>query len=55
MFIKLKDYDGELNDGDSILMSHAEFIDGGKDLIGVPVTVTPDGEEPKELNEWSDA
>ena len=26
-----------------IVMSHAEFVAGGKDIKGVPVAITPDG------------
>ena len=51
MYIKYKDYDGELKDGDTVLMSHQEFVDGGKDLMGVPVTITLTGEEPIETEE----
>ena len=41
----------QLGDDDSILMSLQEFLDGGKDLEDVPVTITPDGEPPVEETE----
>ena len=49
MYIKLKDYNGTLKDGYILLMSHNEFVNGGKDILGVPICVTPNGEEPKEV------
>lgn len=50
MYIKYADYqpDMQLGDDDSILMSLQDFLAGGKDLEGVPVTITPDGEPPVE-------
>lgn len=50
MYIKYADYrpDMQLGDDDSVLMSLQEFLDGGKDLENVPVTITPDGEPPTE-------
>lgn len=50
MYIKYADYqpDMQLGDDDSVLMSLQEFLDGGKDLEDVPVTITPDGEPPAE-------
>lgn len=52
MYIKFKDYHGQkLDKEDSILMSHDEFINGGKELKGVALTITPDGNEPKEQDE----
>ena len=33
-------------------MSHDEFVSGGKDIIGVPVCITPDGNEPVEQEEF---
>jgi len=50
MYIKYKEYKGKLAEGDVVLMSHQEFVDGGKDIKGIPVTVTPNGEEPVEPN-----
>ena len=41
----------QLGDDDSVLMSLQEFLDGGKDLEDVPVTITPDGEPPAEETE----
>ena len=34
-----------------IVMSHAEFVAGGKDIKGVPVAITPDGKPPKIIDE----
>ena len=34
-----------------IVMSHADFIGGGKDIKGVPVCITPDGLPPKVIDE----
>jgi hypothetical protein len=51
MYIKYADCRGELNAGDMVLMSHDEFVSGGKDLYGVPVCITPDGSEPKDAPE----
>ena len=48
MYIKYADYQPgmQLGDDDSVLMSLQEFLGGGKDLEDVPVTITPDGEQP---------
>ncbi len=53
MYIKYANYQPsmQLGDDDSILMSLQEFLDGGKDLEDVPVTITPDGEPPVEETE----
>ncbi|MFR1500258.1 MAG: hypothetical protein ACLSTI_00190 [Ruminococcus sp.] len=53
MYIKYADYQPsmQLGDDDSVLMSLQEFLDGGKDLEDVPVTITPDGEPPAEETE----
>ena len=53
MYIKYTDYQPnmQLGDDDSVLMSLHEFLDGGKDLEDVPVTITPDGEPPAEETE----
>lgn len=48
MYIKYADYTGKLAKGDIVLMSAAEFANGGDKLTGVPVTITPDGKEPIE-------
>jgi hypothetical protein len=32
--------------GEEVLMSHTEFVGGMKNIIGVPVTITPDGKQP---------
>lgn len=53
MYIKYANYQPsmQLGDDDSVLMSLQEFLDGGKDLEDVPVTITPDGEPPTEETE----
>ena len=53
MYIKYADYqpDMQLGDDDSVLMSLQEFLDGGKDLEDVPVTITPDGEPPADTDD----
>ena len=53
MYIKYADYQHDMQHGDddSVLMSLQEFLDGGKDLEDVPVTITPDGEPPVEETE----
>jgi len=51
MYIKYKDFKGMLQEDEMLLMSHDEFINGGKDITGVPVAITPDGDEPKEVLE----
>lgn len=50
MYIKYinNDTDYKLSKDDSVLISRDEFMQGGKDLRGVAMTVTPDGSEPKE-------
>jgi hypothetical protein len=50
MYIKYTNYKlgMQLGENDSVLMSLQEFLDGGKDLEDVPVTITPDGEPPVE-------
>ena len=32
--------------GEEVLMSVTEFINGMKNIMGVPVTITPDGKQP---------
>ena len=49
MYIKYADYTGKLAKGDIVLMSAVEFANGGKNLTGVPVAITPDGKEPVEV------
>ena len=51
MYIKFTDYNGQLTDGDILLMSHDDFVNGGKLIMGVPICVTPDGDEPKEVDD----
>ena len=31
-----------------LLMSAQEFVEGGKNIAGVPITITPYGDEPEE-------
>nr|DAE11550.1 MAG TPA: hypothetical protein [Myoviridae sp. ct4tH12] len=53
MYIKYANYKHgmQLEENDSVLMSLQEFLNGGKDLEDVPVTITPDGEPPAEETE----
>lgn len=53
MYIKYADYQPgmQLGDDDSVLMSLQEFLDGGKDLEDVPVTITPDGNPPTDIDD----
>jgi len=51
MYIKYVDFKGSLNEDETLLMSHDEFVNGGKMIEGVPVAVTPYGEEPIEQDE----
>jgi hypothetical protein len=48
MYIKYKDFNGTLNEGDVLLMSASEWL-SNKDIKGVPICITPDGEEPIEV------
>ena len=53
MYIKYKDYNGQaLGVDDSILMSKAEFDSGGSELLNLPVTVTLDGNEPVQIDDY---
>lgn len=48
-YIKYADWNrGELPENGCILMSAQEFVEGGKNIAGVPITITPYGEEPIE-------
>lgn len=53
MYIKYADYqpDMQLDENDSVLMSLQEFLNGGKDLEDVPVTITPDGNPPTDIDD----
>ena len=53
MYIKYANYqpDMQLGDDDSVLMSLQEFLGGGKDLEDVPVTITPDGNPPTDIDD----
>ena len=55
MYIKYKDIKDKTIDEikeqigeNTLLMSGDEFNSGGKEIEGVPIAVTPDGEEPVE-------
>ena len=51
MYIKYSDYISDnsiYSNDDIVLMSAAEFADGGKNIVNIPVTVTPTGSEPVE-------
>lgn len=48
MYIKYAYYKGRLKKGDIVLMSASEFANGGNQLTGVPIAITPDGEDPVE-------
>ncbi len=54
MYIKYADYTGKLAKGDIVLMSAAQFANGGDKLTGVPVTITPDGKPPIALTDEPD-
>ena len=48
-YIKYADWNrGELPENGCLLMSAQEFVEGGKNITGVPITITPYGEEPEE-------
>ena len=49
IYIKYADYNGQINENEMVLMSHDEFVNGGKDITNVPVCITPDGSEPREV------
>jgi len=51
IYVKYKDFKGTLKDGETLLISNEEFDNGGKDVMGVPVSITPDGEEPVDMEE----
>ena len=51
MYIKFTDYHGQLNAGDILLMSHDDFVNGGKAIMGVPICVTPSGDETQEVDD----
>jgi len=48
-YIKYADWNnGELPENGCLLMSAREFVEGGKNITGVPIIITPYGEEPEE-------
>lgn len=51
MYIKYADYTGKLAKGDIVLMSAAQFANGGDKLTGIPVAITPYGLPPVEMDE----
>lgn len=53
MYIAYKDFSGKIVKGNIVLMSAAEWEAGGKNLTGVPVTITQDGKEPVDAVEIS--
>ena len=51
-YIRYADWNrGELPENSCLLMSAQEFIEGGKNITGVPITITPYGEEPEETEQ----
>jgi len=50
-YIKYSEFTGVLQSDEMLLMSHDEFINGGKDITNIPVCVTPDGSEPQEVDD----
>ena len=47
-YIKYSEFTGTLQDDEILLMSHEEFKSGGKEIKGIPVCITPNGDEPAE-------
>lgn len=53
-YIKLNDFSGKLNENEILLMSSNEYLKDYRNsdaLNGLPVAITPNGEEPKEMEE----
>lgn len=56
-YITIKEYKEKeknkikLEKDEEVLMSHDEFVKGGKNIKGVPLTITPDCREPKEVED----
>ena len=50
-YIKYSEFTGVLQGDEMLLMSHDEFINGGKDIMNIPVCITPDGSEPQEVDD----
>lgn len=53
-YVKLVEYSGTLNKDEVLLLSASEYLEKYKhsDLLnGIPVAITPDGEEPKIIEE----
>ena len=56
-YVKLVEYSGTLNKDEVLLLSASEYLEKYKhsDLLnGIPVAITPDGEEPKEIEQEVD-
>ena len=57
-YIKLVDYNNTLNEDEVLLLSANEYLESYKNsnlLNGIPIAITPDGEEPKEIEENAEA
>lgn len=51
-YIRYADWNnGELPENGCLLMSAREFVEGGKNIAGVPITITPYGDEPEETEQ----
>ena len=48
MYIKYKDYRGNLGTDDMVLISAEDYGKHKDELKGIPLAITPDGEPPKE-------
>ena len=56
-YVKLVEYTGTLNEDEVLLLSAKEYLEKytNSDLLnGIPVAITPDGEEPKEIEQEVD-
>lgn len=51
MYIKYKDYRGNLSKDDMVLISADEYGKHKDELKGIPLAITPDGEPPIEQEE----
>ena len=50
MYITYNNFTGTLQDGEVLLLSLEEMIAHKEEIKGLPICVTKDGSEPKELN-----
>ena len=56
MYIKWNDFTGILKDGNTLLLSGAEFAEHKAEIKGLPICVTADGSEPRaQVEELLDA